>query len=144
MFRVEHGEAFQRCNLAESLVRGHECIQPGMMLHVQRHGKMECIQGSETLPAAISDNETGAIAPLATSSKNRIRNAADFSASRWPVRHAKQGRNPLGAQFRMIELDERAGVEEVVHRRQNRSSRSATIASDHEPASAAVIPRTSS
>jgi len=28
------------------------------MLHVQRHGKLERIQGSQTLPVAVSDNET--------------------------------------------------------------------------------------
>jgi hypothetical protein len=28
------------------------------MLHVQRHCKLECVQGSQTLPAAVSDNET--------------------------------------------------------------------------------------
>jgi hypothetical protein len=29
-----------------------------MMLHVQRHGKLECVQGSQTLPVAVSDNKT--------------------------------------------------------------------------------------
>jgi hypothetical protein len=29
-----------------------------MMLHVQRHGKMVCVQGSQTLPVARSDNKT--------------------------------------------------------------------------------------
>jgi hypothetical protein len=50
----------------------------------------------------------------------------------------------LGAEFWVVEFNERAGVEEVVHRFQNRSSRSAMIASDQELASIAVILRTSS
>jgi len=61
-----------------------------------------------------------------------------------PVRLAKHGRDPLGAEFWVVKLNERAGVEEVVHRFQNRSSRSAMIASDQEPASITVILRTSS
>jgi len=61
-----------------------------------------------------------------------------------PVRPAKQGRDLLGAEFWVVEFNERAGVEEVVHRFQNRSSRSAMIASDQELASIAVIRRTSS
>jgi hypothetical protein len=44
----------------------------------------------------------------------------------------------------VVKLNERAGVEEVVHRCQNRSSRSAMIASDQELQSLAVILRTSS
>jgi hypothetical protein len=50
----------------------------------------------------------------------------------------------LGAEFWVVKFNERAGVEEVVHRFQNRSSRSAMIASDQELASLAVILRTSS
>ena len=61
-----------------------------------------------------------------------------------PVRPAKHSCNSLGAEFWVIKLDERAGVEKVVHRCQNRSSRSAMIASDQELASFAVILRTSS
>jgi ribosomal protein L7Ae-like RNA K-turn-binding protein len=44
----------------------------------------------------------------------------------------------------MVQLNERAGVEEVVHRVQNRSSRSVVMASDQELVSIAVIRRTSS
>jgi hypothetical protein len=61
-----------------------------------------------------------------------------------PVRLAKHGRNSLAAAFWVIKLNERAGVEVVVRRFQNRSSRSAMIASDQELASLAVILRTSS
>ncbi len=61
-----------------------------------------------------------------------------------PVRPVKHGRDSLGAEFWVVELNERAGVEKVVHRFQNRSSRSAMIASDQELASFAVILRTSS
>jgi hypothetical protein len=61
-----------------------------------------------------------------------------------PVRSAKHGRDLLGAEFWVAEFNERAGVEEVVHRFQNRFSRSAMIASDQELASSAVILRTSS
>ena len=61
-----------------------------------------------------------------------------------PVRPAKHSRNSLGAEFWVIELNKRAGVEEIIHRFQNRSSRSVMIASDQELASFAVILRTSS
>lgn len=61
-----------------------------------------------------------------------------------PVRFAKHGGDSLGAQFRVIKLNECAGVEEVVHRCQNRSWRSAIIASDQELGSLAVILRISS
>ena len=61
-----------------------------------------------------------------------------------PVRAAKNGRNSLGAEFWVVKLNKRAGVEKVVHRFQNRSSRAVMIASDQELASFAVIPRTSS
>jgi hypothetical protein len=44
----------------------------------------------------------------------------------------------------VVKLNKRAGVEKVVHRFQNRSSRAVMIASDQELASFAVIPRTSS
>lgn len=56
----------------------------------------------------------------------------------------KHGCDLLGAEFWVVKFNERAGVEEVVHRFQNRSSRSAMIASDQELASLAVILRTSS
>lgn len=61
-----------------------------------------------------------------------------------PVRRAKHARDPLRAEFWMVQLNERAGVEEVVHRVQNRSSRSVVMASDQELVSIAVIRRTSS
>ena len=49
-----------------------------------------------------------------------------------PVRLAKHGGDSLGAEFWVVKLNKRAGVEEVVHRFQNRSSRSAMIASDQD------------
>ena len=71
-------------------------------------------------------------------------NASKAGDNDSPVRPAKHGCDLLGAEFRVIELNKRAGVEEVIHRFQNRSSRSAMIASDQELASFAVILLTSS
>src|ERR1035437_6474667 len=58
VLRVEHGEAFQSRNLTESLVRSHQCIYPDTMLHVQGHGKLERVQGSQALPVTVSDDKT--------------------------------------------------------------------------------------
>jgi hypothetical protein len=71
-------------------------------------------------------------------------NSTPASREMMTRRPAKHGRDLLGAEFCVVKLKERAGVEEVVHRLQNRSSRSAMIASDQELTSFAVILRTSS
>ncbi len=71
-------------------------------------------------------------------------NASKTGDDDLPVRPTKHGRDLLGPEFWVVKLNERAGVEEVVDRGQNRSSRSAMIASDQELASFAVILRTSS
>ena len=148
------------------------------MLHVQRHGKLQRVQGSQTLPVAVSDNKTlrrrivklanrderdcaacdvikksdaqggGPFAVEMTSARFQRQCGMQLNASKpgdddSPVRPAKHGCDLLGAEFWMIKLNKRAGVEEVIHRFQNRSSRSAMIASDQELASFAVILRTS-
>src|ERR1035437_706001 len=149
------------------------------MLQVQRHGKLERVQGSQTLPVAVSDDQTlrrrivefanrherdcaacdvikksntqcrGSFTVQMTSARFQRQCGVQLNASKAgnddsPVRPAKHGCNSLGAEFWVAKLNKRAGVEKVVHRFQNRSSRAVMIASDQELASFAVIPRTSS
>src|ERR1035441_3380440 len=137
------------------------------MMHLQRHGKLERVQGSQTLPVAVSDDQTlrrrivefvnrherdcaacdvikksnaqggGSFAVEMTGARFQRQCGVQLNASKAgnddsPVRPAKHSRNSLGAELWVIKLNKRAGVEEVIHRFQNRSSRSAMIASDQE------------
>ena len=110
---------------------------------------MERAQGSQSLPAAVLDDEAlrRRIVGFAARFQRQCGVQLDASKTRnndSTVRPAEHGRDPLGAEFRVVRLHERAGVEEVVHRFQNRPARSAAIASDQELGSTAVIRRTSS
>src|ERR1039458_3656061 len=154
-------------------------VQPNTILHLSCHGKLERVQGTQSLPVAVSDDKTlrrriveianrderdcaacgvieksntqggGSFSVQMTRARFQRQGGMQLNASKAgdddpPVRSPKQGRDLLGAEFWVVEFNERAGVEEVVHRFQNRSSRSAIIASDQELASIAVILRTSS
>ena len=179
LFRVDDSEAFQGRNLTQNLVRRHQCIYPDTLLHLERHGELERVQGSQTLPVAVSNDQTlrrgivklanrderdcaachvieksntqcgGSLVIQMTGARLQRQCGVQLNAGKAgdndaPVRPAKQGRDSLGAEFWMVQLNECAGIEEAVHRFRNRSSRSATITSDQEVASFAVILRTSS
>lgn len=71
-------------------------------------------------------------------------NASEAGDDDSPVRRTKHGGDPLRAKFWVVQLNECAGVEEVIRHVQSRSSRCAMIVPDQEPGSLAVILRISS